>query len=86
METVLEENKKQKKTLLPYPWYKKVIDCSLVAYVAWFNSQKSFFKEKKSVAKEKEATFEEKVYFIVFEWVIDTKLPMKKVDCMSRPH
>ena len=47
---------------------------------------KKFLKEKKSVAKEKEATFEEKVYSIVFEWVIDTKLPMKKVDCMSRPH
>ena len=47
---------------------------------------KKFLKEKKSVAKEKEATFEENVYVILFEWVIDTKLPMKKVDCMSRPH
>ena len=85
METVLEENKKQKKTLLPYPWYKKWL------IVPWWHTlrdsiQKKFQKKKKSIAKEKEATFEENVYVIVFEWVIDTKLPMKKVDCMSRPH
>ena len=52
METVLEENKKQKKTLLPYPRYKKVIDCSLVAYVAWFNSEK-VSKEKEVYSKRK---------------------------------
>ena len=59
--------------------------------VPWWHTlrdsiQKKVLKEEKSVAKEKEATLQEKEYVIVFEYVIDTKLPMKKVVCMSRPH